>query len=212
MSACHVRLVSFIERHQQIYFNVYYWFRVVFIHLVPCSALVVLTALLVNAMRRAQDRRQLLLKQNRRSESRRLAESNWTTLMLVAVVVVFLVVELPLAVLLVILIIRNTFELEIVDDSSFVVATLFVNMVIVLSYPFNFVIYCTMSRQFRSTFRSMFCPGSASDAAAEKVDETAHPGRIPEHTNYVTMADNGPYEKQGARQEERQLLTVETHL
>jgi len=79
MSACHISLVSFIERYSQVYFNIYYWFRVVFIHLVPCSALVVLTALLVNAMRKAQDRRQLLLKQNRRSESRRLAESNWTT-------------------------------------------------------------------------------------------------------------------------------------
>jgi len=74
--------VPFIDRHSQIYFNVYFWFRVVYIHLVPCSALVILTALLVNAMRRAQDRRQMLLKQNRRSESRRLAESNLTTLML----------------------------------------------------------------------------------------------------------------------------------
>ena len=159
MSACHVRLVSFIDLYSQIYFNIYYWFRVVFIHLIPCSALVVLTALLVNAMRRAQDRRQLLLKQNRRSESRRLAESNWTTLMLVAVVSVFLVVELPLAVLLILMIIRTTFEIEIVEEGSLVVATLFVNMVIVLSYPFNFVIYCAMSRQFRNTFQSMFCPG-----------------------------------------------------
>jgi len=214
MSACRIDLVSFIERHSQVYFNVYYWFRVIFIHLIPCSALVVLTALLVNAMRKAQDRRQLLLKQNRRSESRRLAESNWTTLMLVAVVVVFLVVELPLAVLLIMLILGNTFDMEIIDVSSNEVATLFVNMIIVLSYPFNFVIYCTMSRQFRSTFRSMFCPGSA--AASETGDGTAHPGRIQEHTNYVTLADNGPYDKQAQKQEERQLLTVEhaaeTHL
>jgi len=43
MSACRIKLVAFIEDHSQIYFNIYYWFRVVFIHLVPCSALVVLT-------------------------------------------------------------------------------------------------------------------------------------------------------------------------
>jgi len=54
MTACRVSLVSFIERYSQIYFNIYYWFRVVFIHLVPCTALVILTGLLVNAMRRAQ--------------------------------------------------------------------------------------------------------------------------------------------------------------
>jgi len=214
MSACNVTLVSFINRYADIYFNIYYWFRVVFIHIVPCSVLVVLTALLINAMRKAQDRRQLLLKQNRRSESRRLAESNWTTLMLVAVVGVFLVVELPLAVLIVLLILTNTFEMQIVDRGAYEVATLFVNMVIVLSYPFNFVIYCAMSRQFRSTFRGMFCPGSASAAATEIVDGTAHPGRIPEHTNYVTLADNGRNDKQ--KNEERELLavehTAETHL
>ena len=65
MSACRVSLVSLIERYDQIYFNIYYGFRVIFIHLIPCSALVILTGLLVNAMRRAQHRRQLLLKQNR---------------------------------------------------------------------------------------------------------------------------------------------------
>jgi len=56
MTACRVSLVSFIERYSQIYFNIYYWFRVVFIHLIPCTALVILTGLLVNAMRRAQVR------------------------------------------------------------------------------------------------------------------------------------------------------------
>jgi len=96
------------------------------------------------------------------------------------------------------------------------VATLFVNMLILLSYPFNFVIYCTMSRQFRSTFRSMFCPASAPEIVTENTEATVHPGRIQEHTNYVTLADNGRYDQQGQQQEERQLLTVEhtaeTHL
>ena len=211
MSACRIKLVAFIEDHSQIYFNIYYWFRVVFIHLVPCSALVVLTALLVNAMRRAQDRRQLLLKQNRRSESRRLAESNWTTLMLVAVVSVFLVVELPLAVLLILLIVSNTFEVAIFDDRAYEVATLFVNMVILLSYPFNFVIYCAMSRQFRSTFRGMFCPGSASAAASAAAAENV------EQTNYVTLVDNERCDRQKLLQEQDKQPptvehTVETHL
>ena len=67
--------------------------------------------------------------------------------MLVAVVGTFLVVELPLAVLLILLIVQNSLEIDVVDDRSYEVATLFVNMVIVLSYPLNFVIYCTMSRQ-----------------------------------------------------------------
>jgi len=53
-----------------------------FIHLIPCCTLVALTALLVRAIRLADQRRRQLLMQKRRSESRRLAETNWTTLML----------------------------------------------------------------------------------------------------------------------------------
>jgi hypothetical protein len=155
-----------------------------------------LTALLISAMQRAQRRRELLLKQNRRSESRRLAESNWTTMMLVAVVVVFLVVEIPLAVVLILLIVNNTFDVEIVDRSANDMATLFINTLIMLSYPFNFVIYCGMSRQFRSTFRAMFCSSAVCRycglapigglTGAEGYRATS--GVDPEHTNYVSLA------------------------
>ena len=165
VEACQVTLVPFVQAHVNAYFNVYYWFRVVFIHLVPCISLVVLNALLVNAMRQAQNRRQQLLKQNRRQESRRLAESNCTTLMLVVVVAVFLVVELPLASLLIVLIFDNTFELRLIDKRASMLATLFVNMFILFSYPVNFFIYCGMSRQFRATFRGMFCGGAGVGGA-----------------------------------------------
>ena len=53
--------------HIDAYFNVYYWFRVVAVHLIPCSALVALNAALVMAMRRAQARHRQLVAQNRKS-------------------------------------------------------------------------------------------------------------------------------------------------
>lgn len=102
-------------------------------------------------------RRDLLLRQNRRSESRRLAESNLATLMLLAVVGVFLLVEFPLAVLLITLIVENTFDVVTMDEEDRRIASLFINLCILLSYPVNFFIYCTMSRQFRDTFRRLFC-------------------------------------------------------
>jgi hypothetical protein len=200
VSGCLLQLAPFVDSHSDVYFNVYFWFRVVFVHLVPCSALVILTALLVSAMRRAQRRRELLLKQNRRSESRRLAESNWTTLMLVAVVVVFLIVEIPLAVVLILLIVHNTFDVEVVDRSANEMATLFINTLIMLSYPLNFVIYCGMSRQFRSTFRSMFCAsaicrycGLAPSGPLTGADGyRATSGVDVENTNYMSLATSAP--------------------
>jgi len=110
MTGCRPELRSLIRDHAHIYFNIYYWFRVIFIHLVPCCTLAVLTALLVSAIQRAAARRRQLLRQNRRTESRRVAEKNWITLMLLTVVAVFLLVELPLAVLLIVLIVQNTVE------------------------------------------------------------------------------------------------------
>jgi hypothetical protein len=146
----------FVAYDINVYYNVYYWFRVVFIHLVPCSVLIVFNALLVQTLRQAQRRRRQLLAQNRKSESRRLAESSVTTMMLVAVVGVFLLVEFPLALLMIVMIVDNTFELTLLDAHSRAVATLLVNLFILLSYPLNFFIYCGMSRQFRDTFKGLF--------------------------------------------------------
>ena len=71
---------------------------------------------------------------------------------------------------------------------------------------------------FSSSHPVYLCrPGSGpAAAAAEAMDGTVHPGRIPEHTNYVTLVDNGRSDKQRLQQEENQLLnvddTAETHL
>lgn len=106
VSACFDQLAPFVHRHQDVYFSVYYVFRVVFVNVVPCTVLVLLNAALVHTMRAAEARRKALLRFHRRSEFRRLAESNSTTLMLIVVVGVFLLVEFPMAVIFVMLIIR----------------------------------------------------------------------------------------------------------
>ena len=77
--------------------------------------------------------------------------------MLLAVVGVFLLVEFPLAVLLITLIVENTFDVLTMAEEDRRIASLFINLCILLSYPVNFFIYCTMSRQFRDTFRRLFC-------------------------------------------------------
>jgi len=135
---CVKEYASFVTYDMNVYFNVYYWFRVIFIHLVPCSILIVLNALLVRTMRQAQRRRRQLLAQNRKSECRRLAERNMTTMMLVVVVGVFLLAELPNALLFIVLIVDNTWELEILTAESAFIAPLLMNLFILLSYPLNF--------------------------------------------------------------------------
>ena len=76
-----------------------YWIQAVFIKLVPCFLLTVLTILLVVAMHDANVRRMKLKSQGRRDESDRAREHNRTTAMLLAVVGLFQLVELPHGVL-----------------------------------------------------------------------------------------------------------------
>lgn len=73
-------------------------------------------------------------------------------MMLVTVVGVFLVVEVPLSVLLLFVIVENTFHVDLFDDATRYTAALLVNCCIAVTYPLNFFIYCTMSQRFRQMF------------------------------------------------------------
>jgi neuromedin U receptor 1 len=152
------------------YYLIYFGFRVIFVHAVPCVSLVVLNVLLFRAMRIAQLKRERLFQENRKSECKRLRDSNCTTLMLIVVVTVFLAVEIPLAVVTVLHIISSSIT-EILDYDIANVLILFTNFFIIVSYPINFAIYCGMSRQFRETFKELFIRGNAS-STLQSVERT----------------------------------------
>lgn len=82
--------------------------------------------------------------------------------MLVVVVTLFLLVEFPLGVSMSIMIIENTADVAIVAEDTRYLLDLFLNFIILLSYPLNFFIYCAMSRQFRDTFCRLFVQRVAS--------------------------------------------------
>lgn len=139
-------------------------FRVIFVHLIPCIALVILNVLLFRALKQAQQRRDLLLSkknQNQKTECKKLRDSNCTTLMLIVVVTVFLIVEIPLVVVTLLHIISSVF-IEFLDYNVANALILFTNFFIIVSYPINFAIYCGMSRQFRETFKELFIRGPVS--------------------------------------------------
>ena len=96
---CTNEFSQWVKDSDILYFNIYFWYRVVFIHLIPCTLLVALNGILVHTLRTAHNKRRQLLLQNRQSEFRKLKESAGTTLMLVVVVCVSLLVEIPFAVL-----------------------------------------------------------------------------------------------------------------
>ncbi|CAL4156122.1 unnamed protein product, partial [Meganyctiphanes norvegica] len=162
VDACHVRYADWVQIVSlDIYYSIYFWFRVLFVHMGPCTILVVLNGLLFNAMRNAQKRRAQLLQENRKSECKKLRDSNSTTIMLICVIMVFLVTEIPLAIITLLHIIQTQWNIVIINYRLLYYYLIYSNSFIIFSYPVNFAIYCGMSRQFRETFRELFVRGSA---------------------------------------------------
>ena len=138
------------------YFVSFFWFRVIFIQLIPCVSLVILNFLLFSAMRRAERRRQRLLASKQEQagaarpaqgkENKRQRDANNTTLMLIVVISVFLAVELPLMVMSALHTINSSMGLNFIDYDLANTVTMLINTCIFLSYPINFGIYCGMSR------------------------------------------------------------------
>lgn len=112
--ACYRIPWSFYERHKTIYFYIYYLiFRAVFIHILPCVLLVIMNYILIREMRKARDRRMKLLKTKLHGTSNNTCEGQASTLMLVVVVGCFLLVELPLAVLFILLIASDYLKISV---------------------------------------------------------------------------------------------------
>ena len=141
---------------EDVYFVIYYSFRLIFVHIGPCTALVVLNILLFKALKKAQIKRDKLFQENRKNECKKLRDSNCTTLMLIVVVGVFLATEIPLAITTALHIIQNYFSVTIADYETLNLIILITNFFIMSSCPINFAIYCGMSRQFRETFKDLF--------------------------------------------------------
>lgn len=138
-----------------------YWLFGVVLKVIPCILLVVLSALLLNAMKTANTRRRSLV--GHRSSGggvsgsdagteRDSREYNRTTCMLVAVVLFFVATEFPQGLLALL----SGIDQRVFDHVYVPLGDIW-DVVAIINSAVNFILYCTMSRQFRTTFREVFC-------------------------------------------------------
>ncbi|GAB1603891.1 sex peptide receptor-like [Argonauta hians] len=132
------------------------WVQAILIKLIPCVTLTILTIMLIIVMHKAYKKRMKLKSQGRKDESDRHGEHNRTTGMLLAVVMLFLLTELPQGILtLLSSFIGNFFPCVYMPLGDVL------DIMALCNNAINFVLYCTMSRQFRETFVATFfncCP------------------------------------------------------
>lgn len=130
------------------------WTQAFLVKLIPCFLLTVLSILLIKQMKDAEKRRKKLLKKSltkAEDDSRRNRKTNRTTRMLVTVVVLFVLTETPQGILQLVGGIVDDFFSKVYLPLGDLMDTL-----ALFNNGINFVLYCTMSKQFRETFIKIF--------------------------------------------------------
>ena len=92
---CVVKFAGWVDDISlDIYFNFFFWFRVIFVQCLPCLFVTIFNGFLLNALKKAQKIQAELL-----TSSSTVRKTNRTTFMLIILNAVFLLVEIPLSVL-----------------------------------------------------------------------------------------------------------------
>ena len=137
----------------KVVFDLNYWVQSILIKLVPCFLLTVLTVLLITALHKAHKRHVHLKTQGMRNDDvEKHHEHLRTTAMLLAVVILFLITELPQGIMTLLMIFMDTLYTELYEPIGD-----FLDIVALLNNAINFVLYCSMSKQFRDSFVNTFC-------------------------------------------------------
>ena len=129
------------------------WIQAILVKLLPCLLLAILSLLLIKQMNDAEKRRKKLMNNKNKSDddSRRHRKTNRTTRMLVVVVVLFVITETPQGILQLLAGIISSFFDRVYNPLGDLMDT-----IALFNNGINFVLYCTMSKQFRDTFIKIF--------------------------------------------------------
>ncbi|XP_050074726.1 G-protein coupled receptor dmsr-1-like [Anopheles maculipalpis] len=149
--------------------NVNFWIYSVVFKLIPCIALTILSLRLIGALLEAKQRRSQLtgtatgLKQivdgrvvdaKSGKQTDKEKQTDRTTRMLLAVLLLFLITEFPQGILgLLSAVLKKDFFFNCYLKLGDVM-----DVLALVNSAINFILYCSMSRQFRSTFNDLFRP------------------------------------------------------
>ena len=132
-----------------------FWIHAIIIKLLPCFLMSVFGILLISTVRTTHKNGQKFRKASTRKDviRYRSREHGRTTAMLVVVIVLFLITELPQGILAFCSgLLPGFFEVYYVPLGDVM------DIVALINNGINFILYCSMSKQFRDTFLQLLCP------------------------------------------------------
>ncbi|BES97506.1 unnamed protein product [Nesidiocoris tenuis] len=144
------------KKNDNLLIDINFWVYSVVIKIIPCVALTLLSSGLIWALMQAKQRRKQLMQGSKKSprniENDRTTDR--TTKMLLAVLLLFLITELPQGILG---LLSFFFGRPFLEQCYNKVGDI-MDILALLNSAINFILYCTMSRQFRKTFSLLFRP------------------------------------------------------
>ena len=136
-------------------FTVNFWIHALLFKIIPCVLLSIFCILLVRSLHISQKRRQRLLQQshnNHESSRERTRDHARTTRMLLVVLSLFLFTELPQGILGLIMGVKDG-----IFEAVYIPLGDAFDIIALINNAINFILYCSMSKQFRDTFVRTFC-------------------------------------------------------
>lgn len=115
--------------------------------IIPCSILAVMTIIIIYKIKESKEQRAILRNKDQASPD------DQTSTTLLAIVILFLICELPIAILLSLSLFNHDIYVNIVLKTYHLA-----HLMRLLNASLNFILYCSTSSLFRSTFVEVFYP------------------------------------------------------
>lgn len=149
--------------------------------LVPCVLIILYGGLLVRTLNHKLRTKRRRMSENGVVSVQRNIDTSRTTIMLLIVIVLFLITELPQGVLILCCIFLEKFF-----DNVYVPLGDFMDIIALVNSGINFVLYCTMSQEFRKTFIRLFCSLHRKDQRHKTIVSTQYNSDAL-HATLITM-------------------------
>ncbi|KAK7105543.1 G-protein coupled receptor dmsr-1-like [Littorina saxatilis] len=151
--SCYWIVASQLAQDNPTYTQFVRWLFGVVFKILPCVLMAFFSTLLIIAMQQAKVRRARLFNTMSRvvDHDHQSSEHNRTTMMLLGVVICSIVTEIPQGILALISAVDEGFF----NDVYIHLGDL-MDILVLVNSAVNFILYCIMSQQFRSTFKSLF--------------------------------------------------------
>lgn len=136
------------------YYSTYMWLRIILIQFIPCILLIVFNAKILFGLKSVINRK-IQLQTNSENNQASIRENTRVTIMIIFMAAMTLLVEFPAGIIQCLYAYPMMTGKDIIQEETLNSVQIVANLVILFSYPLNFLLYCSMSSEFKFTLKSM---------------------------------------------------------